>query len=75
MREREKGVRGREVAATREPYLATFPEEVRESFCAFEFSYPRAATEITPHALSSPQLGSILSVTSYLREWVSRLAS
>ena len=38
-------------------------------------SYPRAATEITSHVLSSPQIGTILSVTSsYLREWVLRLA-
>ena len=37
-------------------------------------SYPPTATEVTSHALSSPQFGIISSVTSYLREWVSRLA-
>ena len=36
---------------------------------------PRGAKEITSYALSSPLIGTILSViSSYLREWVLRLA-
>ena len=49
--------------------------KVRKDAYLHPLSYPPAATKIISHALSSPQFGIILSLTSsYLREWVLRLA-
>ena len=62
----------REKAVTREPNMATFPEEARESVSAQLTSITRALpvrTHLT-HA-RSPQFGISSSVnSSYLREWV-----